>query len=110
MQPPFAEQPTPPLFDRKFKILTALSIVTMTADLESTLHCAQSCREVNPLYGSHPTRARLYGINAPFVVGELMISRMLRKRVPEGKSWTFPALAVSAAHLVGVASNLRARQ
>jgi hypothetical protein len=80
----------------------------MTADLESTVHCSQ-CRELNPLYGLHPTRARLYGINAPFLAGQLMISRMLRKRFPEGKSWMIPSLTMSAAHMVGVASNLNAR-
>jgi hypothetical protein len=108
IQPLITERPTPRVFDRKFKMLTALSIATMMADLESTLHCGQ-CREINPLYGAHPTRVRLYGINAPFLVGELMVSRMLRKRLPEGKSWMIPSLSMSAAHMVGVASNLHAR-
>jgi hypothetical protein len=38
-----------------------------------------------------------------------MVSRMLRKRLPEGKSWMIPSLSMSAAHMVGVASNLHAR-
>jgi len=109
MQRPIPEPPTPRFFDRQFKMLTALSIAATTADIESTLHCSQSCREVNPLYGAHPTRARLYGINAPFLVGELMISRMVRKRLPGRKLWMVPSLSLSASHMFGVASNLRAR-
>ena len=109
MQPSIPEQPAPRVFDGKFKVLAALSIATTTADLESTLHCSPTCREINPLNGSHPTRARLYGINAPLLVGELMMSRVLRKRSPDRKLWTIPLVTTSAEHMFGVASNLRAR-
>ncbi len=108
LQPSIPEQPTPRVFDGKFKVLAALSIATTTADLESTLHCS-TCREINPLNGAHPTRARLYGINAPLLAGELMMSRLLRKRSPERKLWTIPLVTTSAEHMFGVASNLRAR-
>jgi len=110
MQPSIPERPTPRVFDGKFKVLAALSIATMTADLESTLHCSPTCREINPLNGSHPTRARLYGINAPLLISELLMSRVLRKRSPDRKLWTIPLLTTSVEHMFGVASNLRARQ
>lgn len=99
----------PRIIDRKFGILAALAIGSTVADLEATLHCPQPCREVNPLYGAHPTRARLYGTNAPFIVGGIMMSRLVRKRSPERRSWMVPSLSLTAGHMLGVASNLRAR-
>ena len=107
-----SEKPVPaarksPILDRKFATLAAFSAASMLADIELTAHC--SCREVNPLYGSSPTRARLYAINAPFFVGEMMMSRMLRKKFPGSRLWLVPGLSSSAAHMAGVAANLRAR-
>jgi len=96
------------IVDWKFGILAALALGSTVADVESTLHCLQPCREVNPLYGAHPTRARLYGTNAPFLVGEIMMSRLVRKRSPERRLWMIPSLSLTMGHMLGVASNLRA--
>jgi len=106
----FAPPQAPPvrIFDHKFKTLAALAIVTTAADLELTARC-RHCREANPLYGSNPSRVRLYGIGAPLLFGEIMVSRTLRKRSPGGKLWMMPTLSVSAAHMAGVATNLHAR-
>jgi hypothetical protein len=97
------------IVDWKFGILAALALGSTIADAEVTLHCPQPCREVNPLYGAHPTRARLYGTNAPFLVGEIMLSRLVRKRSPERRLWMIPSLSLTMGHMLGVASNLRAR-
>jgi hypothetical protein len=99
----------PRIVDWKFGILAALALGSTIADVEATLHCQQPCREVNPLYGAHPTRARLYGTNAPFLVGEIMMSRLVRKRSPERRLWMIPSLSLTMGHMLGVASNLRAR-
>jgi hypothetical protein len=62
-----AAAPAESRMDWKFGIVAALAIGSTIADLEATLHCPQPCREVDPLYGAHPTRARLYGTSAPYL-------------------------------------------
>jgi hypothetical protein len=102
----------PRTFDRAFVILAAVSAATAVADIELTANCLKTvvnCREGNPFMGSDPSRARLYGMNIPFYVGEIVLSRMLRRRFPERKTWTMPLLSATGMHAVGISSNMRAR-
>lgn len=100
----------PRIFNRTFAILTAVSAAAMVADIELTANClktAVNCHEANPLLGKDPSRARLYGVNVPIFAGEMMLSRMLRRK--ERKAWMMPLVSLTGMHSVGAASNLWAR-
>lgn len=97
-------------FNRSFAVLATLSAATMVADIELTANCVRnsgnSCREANPLLGSDPSRARMYGLNVPIYMSELLLSRMLNRKLPERKLWMMPLLSMTWTHAVGVASNM----
>jgi hypothetical protein len=102
----------PRTFDRTFALLATVSAAMMVADVELTANCVKTvanCREANPLFGSDPSRARLYGVNVPIYAGEVLLSQILRRKFPERKSWMRPFLSLTGAHGVGVVSGLRAR-
>jgi hypothetical protein len=92
---------------RAFLLLSTAAVISTIADAELTAHCVATnpdCREVNPLYGSHPTRARLYLTSAPFTVAQIWFSNRLRKKYPEKKLWMLPTISVTAVHSFGAAS------
>jgi len=108
------ERPKPKVrtFNRSFTVLALLSAAAMVADVELTANCLKTvpnCRESNPLMGSDPSRARLYGVNVPIYAGTILLSRMLRHRSPDRKVWMTPFLSFTGAHVVGVSSDLWAR-
>jgi hypothetical protein len=99
-------------FNRTFTFLAAVSAAATIADIELTANCLKTvgnCRETNPLLGSNPSRARLYGVNVPIYASQLMMSRMLQRRFPQRKLWMVPFLSSTGTHVVGAASNLWAR-
>ncbi len=110
MERPVPAQVKPRIFDRTFAFLAAVSAAAMVADIELTANClktAVNCHEANPLMGKDPSRARLYGINVPIYAGEILISRLLRRK--ERNTWMMPLVSVTGMHAVGAASNLVAR-
>ncbi len=56
------------VFDKKFFLATTAVIGATLLDVETTARCFRSktCAEANPIYGSHPSRAKLYGIKGSF--------------------------------------------
>ena len=52
------------------------------ADAQGTESCirAGTCREVNPLFGSHPSRARVYGISVPLGLATYAIAAHLKQK------------------------------
>jgi hypothetical protein len=97
-------------FDRAFALLVTVSAVATVADLELTANCLKTvanCREANPLLGSDPSRARLYGVSVPIYAGQVILSRMLRRK--ERKTWMMPLVSLTGMHAVGAASNLWSR-
>jgi len=112
----FIIENTPPaevksrIFNRTFAILAAVSAAATVADVELTANCLKTsvnCHEANPLWGKDPSRARLYGVNVPIYAGEMMLSRVLRRK--ERKAWMMPLASLTGIHAVGAASNLWAR-
>ncbi len=102
-----------PTFDRSFAILAMVSAATMVADIELTANCMRTvvnCRELNPLLGSDPSRARLYGVNVPIYMSGVVLSRMLKRKFPERKLWMMPLLSLTGTHASGVASNMWSRR
>ncbi len=100
----------PRIFNRTFAFLAALSAAAMVADVELTANCLKTvvnCHEANPLLGKDPSRERMYGINVPIYAGEMMLSRVLRRK--ERKAWMMPLASFAGMHAVGATSNLWAR-
>src|SRR3984893_4582607 len=56
----------PRILDRKFLFLAGLATTATVLDVATTSHCLYhyaNCQEGNPLAGSNPSRAKLYGIS-----------------------------------------------
>ncbi len=95
--------------DRKFILLHALSTVALVADLETTVRSFEGqakATEVNPLFGAHPTRARLYGIAVPLNALSFYLSYHYKKVEPGRSIWKVgPGLTI-AVHTAAVINNL----
>src|ERR1035437_7924463 len=95
--------------DRKFILLHALSAVALVADLETTAYSFRGqakVTELNPLFGAHPTRARLYGIAVPLNVLSFYVSYRYKKNQPGRSLWKLvPGLSI-AAHTAATINNL----
>jgi hypothetical protein len=98
----------PRTMDSKFILLQALSAAALVADVETTMHDLQghTAGELNPLFGQHPTRPRLYGINVPLNALSFFVSYRLKKSAPEQSLWKVgPALSI-AVHTAATINNL----
>lgn len=95
-------------FQRSFALLTAFSIGATVADMALTNRCvsAGTCVEANPLFGSRPSAARLYGTSMPLLTGETLLSYYLKKHHPESKVWLVGPITTLIAHGAGIASNV----
>ena len=98
----------PRTLDSRFILLQALSTAALVADVETTVRDLQGSKsvELNPLFGQHPTRARLYGINVPLNLLSFYVSYRYKKREPQGRAWKVgPALFI-AVHTAAAINNL----
>jgi hypothetical protein len=98
----------PRTLDRKFILLQTLSAAALVADVETTMRDlgGQRASELNPLFGQHPTRARLYGINVPLNVLSFYVSYHFKKTEPSRSLWKVgPALSL-AVHATATINNL----
>jgi hypothetical protein len=98
--------------ERSFAVLATISAAMMVGDVELSVNCLRTvanCREANPLMGSDPSRARLYGISAPTYIGAMLMSRMFRRKYAESKLWTLPLLSFTGIHSAGIASSFAFR-
>ena len=95
--------------DRNFILLHAVSAAALVADLETTIRGVQgqaNGAELNPLFGAHPTRARLYGIAVPLNVFSFYVSYRYKKMEPGGKLWKLgPGISI-AVHTAAAINNL----
>lgn len=87
----------------KFILMGAITTAATIADVELTSRClrAGTCREANPLFGSNPSQARMYGITVPILGGQMALAAWLKHRDPGSRAWLFPLLSGTAAHTVG---------
>ncbi|MHB8216457.1 MAG: hypothetical protein ACYDDS_10285 [Candidatus Sulfotelmatobacter sp.] len=98
----------PRVVDSKFILLNALSTLALVADLETTAHDLEGTRsaELNPLFGQHPSRARLYGVSVPLNVISFYVSYHYKKSQPSRSLWKVgPALSI-AVHTAATINNL----
>jgi hypothetical protein len=113
-QDAFPVRPTPDhttrVFDRKFLLLTGVAAAATSLDIVTTSRCVSTysnCQEANPLYGPHPSSARLYGVSFSILAGQVLSSAWLRREMPHKKLWIIPVIAATATH--GIAAALNAR-
>jgi hypothetical protein len=104
---------TKPVSTRKFWALTAFSAAMAVADIELTQNClatVRGCYETDPLYGTHPTRLRMYAINVPINAAVAYVSYKALTGRRLSKVWAWPQLARTATHFGGVVTNITTRQ
>jgi hypothetical protein len=94
--------------NRQFWALVGITGSCAVLDGESTIHGLQTPgrREMNPMLGSHPDRARFYAtVGATDAAFSYLAYRL--KRGGHEKLWKMPLLGTSAAHLAGFINNLQ---
>jgi len=94
--------------DRQFWTLVAFTAGSAVLDGESTIRGLQTPgrRELNPLLGSHPDRARFYATVGASDAAFSYLAYRLRRGGHE-KLWKMPLLGATAVHLGGAINNLR---
>jgi hypothetical protein len=96
--------------DRKFILLQTFSTSALVADLETTAHVFAGRQpkaiELDPLFGQHPTRARLYGIGVPLDAFIFYMSYHAKKAASNRRIWEIgPGLSI-AVHSAAAINNL----
>jgi len=94
--------------DRQFWTMVAFTAGSAVLDGETTIHGLETPgrREMNPLLGSHPDRARFYAtVGATDAAMSYLAYRL--KRSGHDKLWKTPLMGASAVHLGGAINNLR---
>jgi hypothetical protein len=94
--------------DRQFWTMVAFTAGSAVLDGETTMRGLQTPgrRELNPLLGSHPNRARFYATVGTTDAALAYIAYRL-KRSGHNKLWKMPLLGAGTAHLGGAINNLR---
>ncbi len=93
--------------DRQYWTLVAFTAGSAIVDGETTIRGLQTPgrREMNPLLGSHPDRARFYTtVGATDAALSYLAYRL--KRGGHDKLWKLPLLGAGAVHLGGAINNL----
>jgi hypothetical protein len=98
--------------DGKFLLLAEMASAATVLDVVTTSRCTSygACQEVNPLFGSHPSPGRLYGISFSLLAGQLCASAWLRREMPRTRLWMIPPLIATAGHGLAAALNVRVMQ
>ena len=100
----------PRILDRKFLLLAGMATAATALDLATTSHCLSTyanCREGNPLFGSHPSQATIYGVTLSMLAGQLFASAWIRRRMPDRNWWMVPPIVATASHGLVGALNIR---
>lgn len=87
--------------DKAFWFTTAASASATAADIEVTARALQNpnCHEHNPLFGTRPSRAKMYAISVPATAGYALLGHFLKRHGV--KIWAAPQLSLTAGHTVG---------
>src|SRR5437016_3294350 len=105
-----AKETKPRVFDRKFFVLAGVATAATVLDVATTSHCMSTydaCQEGNPLLGSHPSTAKLYGVSFSMLGGQLLASAWMRHKAPNGKLWMLPPIIATAGHGLAAVLNVR---
>jgi hypothetical protein len=82
-----SEPKKPRILDRKFFLLAGMATAATGLDVATTSHCISTyaaCQEGNPLVGSNPSQAKLYGVSFSMLAGQLLASAWIRRKMPSG--------------------------
>ncbi len=95
-----------PTLDRKFWMMTAVSVGMTIADVELTQRCIRNgtCHEGNPLLPG-TSRSKMYAVQFGLVTAESLFSYLLKKKGL--RNWWMPQFSLAASHGVGVAFGMR---
>lgn len=100
--------------DRSFWLSTSTSLLMTVADNENSLVALRrpGVHEIDPLYGSHPSRARYYAIDIPIAIGAAAFSYHYKRQddalraagMPGHRfvKWWLPNLLNTGSHAAGV--------
>jgi hypothetical protein len=89
-----------------FTSLQAASFLSSYADARSTNRClSEGARELNPLIGSHPSPAHVYGFAFGTAAAGAVLAYELRKH--GHKTWIAEPLGNTTGHIVGASINAR---
>ena len=105
-----SEPRKPKLFDRKFLVLAGVATAATVFDVATTSHCISTyaaCQEGNPLLGSNPSTAKLYGVSFSMLAGQLLASAWIRHKTPERNLWMIPPIVATAGHGLAAVLNIR---
>lgn len=93
--------------DRQYWSLVGFTAASAVFDGETTMHGLQNkgLREMNPLLGSHPDRARFYATVGATDAGFAYLAYRL-KRSGHDKLWKMPLVGAGAVHMGGGINNL----
>lgn len=87
------------VLDRQFVLFTLAEFGATVADIESTMHALTSgYHEDNPLLGSQPSRAKLYGIGMPSAALVAFCSYEFKKLAPYSRRWMIPPILAGSVH------------
>ena len=107
---PPVKETKPGIFDRKFLALAGVATAATILDVVTTSRCMSTyvdCQEGNPLLGSHPSAAKLYGVSFSLLGAQVVASAWIRHEMPHRKLWMVPLIITSAGHGLGAILNLR---
>jgi hypothetical protein len=97
-------------FDGKFFLLAGVATAATMLDVTTTSRCMSryaDCQEGNPLLGSHPSTAKLYGVSFSMLSGQLLAGAWMRRKMPNGKLWMAPMIIAGAGHGLAAILNVR---
>lgn len=96
-----------PRFDWKFDSLMLVGIASSLVDSARTENCLRNiprCQEADPVYGPHPSAARLFGLSLAIQGAYTLGSYELRRRGPRPlrRLWMVPMNYCTALHVVAM--------
>jgi hypothetical protein len=95
--------------DRKFILFSVFSTAATIADVETTARGIESnpnATELDPLFGKHPTRARLYGISIPTNSFLIYWSYHFKKIAPRRNAWEGVLKVPIVVHTLAAVNNV----
>jgi hypothetical protein len=100
----------PKILDRKFLLLAGMATAATVLDVATTSHCMSTyanCQEGNPLLGSHPSQAKIYGVSFSMLAGQVAASAWIRRKMPDRNLWMVPTIVATAGHGLAGVLNIR---
>jgi hypothetical protein len=92
--------------DRNFILFHTISTMALFADIWTTERAQPKAIELNPLFGRHPTPARVYSIAVPLHIFFVYRSYRAKKLAPRRSVWKLTPRLSIAVHTAAAINNL----